>query len=292
MPARLIGAHMSTKGGLGNAVRKGKEIGCTAIQVFTSSPQQWYAKPITDDMVRDFRKAMEETGITEVVSHDSYLINLCSPDEALALKSKESLKNELRRSSLYGIKYVVSHMGAHKGEGEAVGLTKTAEATLEILDDTPDDVMLLMETTAGQGTDLNGRFEHLSMMLELCKGHPRLGVCVDTCHIFVAGYDIRTPEAWEKTWSQFQTLVGFDKLRTVHCNDSKRELNSRVDRHEHIGQGQLGEGTFKLLVNDDRFARIPILLETNEPETMHAVNVAKLWGLIEAQSNAPQNAAV
>jgi deoxyribonuclease IV len=281
MPAQLIGAHMSTKGGLGNSLRKGKEIGCTAIQVFTSSPQQWYAKPITDDLVRDFKKATAETGLNEVISHDSYLINLCSPDEALALKSKESLKNELRRSSLYGIKYVVSHMGAHKGEGEAVGLTKTADAALEVLADTPDDVMLLMETTAGQGTDLNCKFEHLGMLLELCKGHPRLGVCVDTCHIFVAGYDIRTPETWEHTWHLFQRVVGFDRLKAVHCNDSKRELGSRVDRHDHIGQGQLGEGTFRLLVNDDRFERIPIVIETNEPETMHQVNVSKLWSLID-----------
>lgn len=281
MPARFIGAHMSTKGGLGNALRRGKEIGCTAVQVFTSSPQQWYAKPVTPEMVADYRKAREETGITQVVSHDSYLINLCSPDEMLAQKSLESLKNEILRSSLYGIPYVVSHMGGHKGQGEAIGLTKVAEATEEILAETPEDVTLLMETTAGQGTDLNGRFEHLAMVLELTNGHQRLGVCVDTCHIFVAGYDIRTPETWEKTWAEFERLVGFDRLKVVHCNDSKRELGSHVDRHEHLGQGMLGEEPFKMLVNDDRFENIPITIETHDPDTMHAVNVGKLWGWIE-----------
>jgi deoxyribonuclease-4 len=281
MAATLIGAHMPIKQGLGNALRKGKEIGCTAVQVFTSSPQQWYAKAVTPEAVRDFEKAKAETGIEAVVCHDSYLHNLCAPDEALASKSVRSLTNELERCGRFGIPYVVSHIGAHKGAGEAVGLTNAAEAILEVLGQTPESVTLLMETTAGQGTDLNGRFEHLAMLLELCEGHPRLGVCADTCHIFVAGYDIRTQETWERTWSTFDRLVGFDRLKAVHANDSKRELGSHIDRHEHIGKGMLGDSAFRLLVNDERFDKIPILLETNEPEEMHPVNLARLKSLIE-----------
>jgi deoxyribonuclease IV len=279
MSAKYIGAHMPIKKGFGNALRLGKEIGCTAVQIFTSSPQQWYAKPITPEHVADFKKAKADTGIDKIISHDSYLHNICGTDEALTRKSIESLKDEVLRCHLLGVPYVVSHLGSHKGQGEAVGLTKAAAAIQEIFADTPDDVMLLMETTAGQGTDLNGRFEHLAMLLELCDGHSRLGVCADTCHLFVSGYDIRTPETWEKTWSAFQSLVGFDRLKAIHCNDSNGGFASKLDRHEHIGHGQLGEEPFRLLVNDPRFEEIPILLETNEPETMHPVNLAKLWSL-------------
>jgi deoxyribonuclease IV len=281
MGAKLLGAHMPIKKGLGNALREGKKIGCAAVQVFTSSPQQWYAKPITEDLVRDFQKAREETGITEVVSHDSYLINLCSPDPEMAKKSFQSLKGELERCALYGIGYLVSHMGAHKGQGEAVGLSTVADATLELLAQTPESVTLCMETTAGQGTDLNSRFEHLAMILELCKGNPRLGVCLDTCHVFVAGYDIRTAEGFAQTFAEFDSLIGLDRLKVIHCNDSKREFGSHVDRHAHIGEGHLGDEAFRLLVNDPRFENVPILLETHEPETMHQVNLERLKSLIE-----------
>lgn len=282
MAARLIGAHMPIKKGFGSALRQGKEIGCAAVQIFTSSPQQWYSKPITPDAVRDFERAKNETGITRIVSHDSYLHNICGMDEELARKSVASLKQELMRCHLLGIPFVVSHLGSHKGAGEAAGLTKAADAIQEILRDTPEDVTLLMETTAGQGTDLNGRFEHLAMLLELCSGHPRLGVCADTCHLFVSGYEIRTREGWEKTWGLFARLVGMDRLKAIHCNDSKGDFASKLDRHEHIGQGKLGEEPFRMLVNDPRFEEIPILLETNEPETMHAVNIEKLRSLCVA----------
>ncbi|MFY9234111.1 MAG: deoxyribonuclease IV [Fimbriimonadaceae bacterium] len=279
MAAKYIGAHMPIKDGLGSALRLAKKICCTAIQVFTSSPKTWYAPAISVEQVADFKKAKVETGIGQILCHDSYLHNICGSDVDMARKSIDSLKREIERCSLYGIPYLVTHLGAHKGQGEAIGLTKAAEAIEEILKDTPGDVMLLMETTAAQGTDLNGRFEHLAMLLELCKGHPRLGVCADTCHIFVAGYDIRTPETWDKTWALFDMLVGFKNLKACHCNDSKGGLGSKIDRHEHIGQGLLGEATFRLLVNDPRFEDIPIVLETNEPETMHAANIAKLRSL-------------
>jgi deoxyribonuclease IV len=276
MSAKLLGAHMPTSGGLGKAVRSGKEIGCTAVQVFTSSPQQWKSKPITDEMVADLDLARKETGITEVVSHDSYLINLCALDPEQRQKSKEGLASELRRCGQLGIKYVVSHMGAHMKQGEDCGMQAIAEATCEILDDTPEDVFLCMETTAGQGTCLGCRFEQLATVLERCKGNSRLAICLDTCHIFVAGYDIRTEETYHKTFEEFGRIIGFDRLKVIHCNDSKKPFGSRVDRHEHIGQGEIGPLAFQLLVNDPRFENTPILLETPEAPEGHAMNLATL----------------
>lgn len=277
MPAQLIGAHMPTAGGLGNAIRNGKKIGCTAVQVFTSSPQQWKAKEITPAMVDDFKAAQAETGIDVVVSHDSYLVNLCAPTPENRLKSIEGLKGELRRCAAYGIRWAVSHMGSHLGQGPEEGLRCVTESALEVLNDTPEEVMILAETTAGQGSALDAKFEELATLLELLKGHPRLGVCLDTCHIFVAGYDIRTPETYEKTFEEFGRIIGFDRLKAIHCNDSKKGLGSRVDRHERLGQGEIGPAAFHLLVNDPRFEQIPILIETPEADTMHEVNVKFLW---------------
>ena len=279
MPAQLLGAHMPTSGGLGNALRKGKEIGCTAVQVFTSSPQMWKSAPATAEKVADFKKAQEETGITEVVTHDSYLINLCAVDPAMRAKSIAGLTHELNRSSQYGIRYVVSHMGAHMGQGCEVGLQAIAESTKQVLNEAPNDVTLLMETTAGQGSALNSKFEELARLLELVKGHERLAVCLDTCHIYVAGYDIRDEASFAWTFSEFNRLIGFDRLKVVHCNDSKKGLGSHVDRHEHIGKGEIGLKAFELLVNDPRFERIPIILETPESDEMHAVNLKVLQDL-------------
>jgi deoxyribonuclease-4 len=284
MSAKLLGAHCSAKGGLGNALRLGKQIGCAAIQVFTSSPQQWYAKPVTNEMVFDFKEAQKETGITSVVSHDSYLVNLCAPTPDIAEKSYKGLYDEIFRCALYGIPYVVSHMGSAKGQPESECLVRVGAATNELLDETPETVTLLMETTAGQGSSLNACFEELAVILEECKGNPRLCVCLDTCHVFAAGYDIRTPETFAKTFSEFDRIVGFDRLKVVHCNDSKRELGSRIDRHEHIGLGTIGDEGFRCLVTDSRFENIPILLET-EAEG-HEADLAHLRSLAGAEVGA------
>lgn len=278
MGAQLLGAHMPIKGGLGNALRAGHAIGCTAVQVFTSSPRQWYAGPITDEMVRDFREAQKETGITAVVSHDSYLVNLSAPTPELAVKSRKALKEEVFRCALYGIDILVSHMGSYKDQTPGEAMVKVAEAAMDILDDTPETVTLCMETTAGQGSDLNSRFEELAVILELCKGHPRLCVCLDTCHIFVAGYDIRTRETFENTFAEFDKIVGMDRLKAIHTNDSKRELGSHIDRHEDIGKGFIGDEAFRLLVNDPRFEKIPMTLETEAEK--HQENLDHLKELI------------
>jgi deoxyribonuclease-4 len=271
---------MPTSGGLGNAIRNGKAIGCTAVQVFTSSPQQWKAKEVTDKMVEDFQAAKAETGIDSVVSHDSYLINLCAPDPAKREQSLNGLKGEMERCARYGIPYVVSHMGAHMGQGEECGLDGIAESARRILDETPESVTLLMETTAGQGSCMNCRFEHLAWIIDKLEGHPRLAVCLDTCHIFTAGYDIRTEGGFAETFTKFDQIVGFDRLKVVHCNDSKKPFGSKVDRHEHIGEGEIGIDAFRLLVNDDRFANIPILLETPEAPEGHERNLQTLKSLI------------
>lgn len=275
MSAKLLGAHMPTAGGLGKAVRNGKAIGCTAVQVFTSSPQQWKSKEITDAMVADFQAALTETGIGCVVSHDSYLINLCAPDPEAREKSIAGLSREIGRCARYGIPYVVSHMGAHLGQGEEVGLKGIAEGVRRVLDSTPETVTLLMETTAGQGSCLNYRFEHLAAILSAVPD-ARLGVCLDTAHIFAAGYDIRTDKTYAQTWKLFEEIVGIRHLRAIHCNDSKKAFGSRVDRHEHIGEGEIGASAFRLLVNDQRFDNVPILLETPDAETQHQRNLATL----------------
>ena len=267
---------MPTSGGLGNAIRSGKAIGCTAVQVFTNSPQQWRAKPITPEMVTDFRLALSETGIEKVVSHDSYLVNLCSPEPTKRQQSIDGLSSELERCHAYGIPFAVSHMGAHMGQGEDEGLRAVAESALIVLDRTPGDVTILMETTAGQGTSLDYKFEHLAKILELTKGHARLCVCLDTCHIFAAGYDIRSKEGFLETFDEFARIIGFDRLKAVHCNDSKNPFGSRKDRHENIGEGEIGPVPFELLVNDSRFDEIPILLETPDAPEGHAINLDRL----------------
>ena len=277
MSAQLLGAHMPTGKGLPSAVRAGAAIGCTAIQVFTNNPRQWKGRDIDDVEPGLLAEALAETGMTgQIISHDTYLINLCAPDEKIRAKSQSSLTAELLRCSKLGIPFVVSHMGAHMKQGEDVGIAMIAESTNEILKETPENVTLLMETTAGQGSSMNYRFDQIAAIIDACHGNPRLCVCLDTCHIFAAGYDIRTEETYNNTFDEFHRLVGIERIKTIHCNDSKKELGSRVDRHDNIGEGLIGPDAFKLLVNDPRFERVPIVIETPDADTMHAENLKRL----------------
>lgn len=280
MGAKLLGAHMPAAGGLHKALIRGKEIGCTAVQVFTSSPQQWKAKEVTQEMVDAFKDAQRETGLSQVVSHDSYLINLSSADEEHRAKSINGLTNEMLRSARFGIPFVVSHIGARTGQPEEVALKKACEGIEQVLANTPDEVALLMETTAGQGSALNSKFEEIGAILNALKSPKRLAVCVDTCHIFVAGYDLRTAETYGKTFEAFDHIVGIEKIKAIHCNDSKKGLGSKVDRHAHIGEGEIGAEGFKLLVNDPRFENTPILLETPDAEEWHRKNLDTLKSYI------------
>ncbi|MHB8637466.1 MAG: deoxyribonuclease IV [Fimbriimonadaceae bacterium] len=278
MAATLIGAHMPTGGGgAAQAVRDGKAIGCTAVQVFTKSPRIWDAPPLPEAKIADFKAAVTETGIDAVVSHDSYLINLAAPQAEGRARSIEALKAEMCRCGAYGIGMVVSHMGAHMGDGEDVGISRVVEGARSVLADSPQEVTLLMETTAGQGTALNSRFEELAAILEACGRPDRLAVCLDTCHVFAAGYDIRSRDALETTMASFHRLIGIDRLKVIHCNDSKKGLGSRVDRHANLGDGEIGDAAFEMLVKDPRFAQIPMVVETPIEDDGHRRNVAKLW---------------
>lgn len=285
-PVRLLGAHMPTTGGIANSLIGGSVIGCTAVQLFTGSPRQWEHPPLDPAIAEKFRQTQVETGIAFTCAHDSYLINLAAPDAAILERSKQAFRRELDRAEACGLPWVVTHMGSHVDSGEAAGLTRLCESLTEILRETEGmRVGIALETTAGQGTGLGHRFEQIAQVLEGCRAHPRLGVCLDTCHIFVAGYDLRDAETYEQTFDRFGSLIGFDRLKIIHCNDAKKPLGSRVDRHEHLGKGEIGIEAFRRLVNDPRLAAIPLILETPDSETMHAVNLRRLKGLLAGAEN-------
>lgn len=276
---RLLGAHMPTAGGLHKALLGGKEIGCTAVQLFTGSPRQWSHPPLEAVAIATFREAQEQTDIPFMVAHDSYLINLAAPDPLLLEKSRNAFRKELDRAEQLGIPWVVTHMGAHLGQGEAEATARLIESLKQILDETDRAgyrVGVALETTAGQGTGLGWRFEQLGEILQGVGEHLRLGVCLDTCHVFAAGYDLRTAETYTQTWARFAEIVGLDRLKVIHVNDSKKPLGSRVDRHDHLGVGEIGSEAFARLVNDPRLCGIPMIVETPDAETMHTVNLQLL----------------
>lgn len=258
-----FGAHMSIAGGMDQAVWRGQKVGCETIQVFVKNANRWKAKPLAAEDITRFRQALQETMISPVVAHNSYLINLASPNEDLWMKSLEALIIEVERCAALEIPFLVMHPGAHTGAGEEVGLNRITIALNEALKRTKESkVTILLESTAGQGTILGGRFEHLAKLLNDSFYPERLGVCLDTCHIFAAGYDLRTPEACEKTFKDFDQTVGLAKLKAIHLNDSQGELGSRRDRHEHIGMGRIGLEGFRWIVNNPDLSCLPLVLET------------------------------
>jgi deoxyribonuclease-4 len=262
-PRLLIGAHMSISGGVELAPLRGRDAGCACIQIFTKSNMQWAARPLAEKEIAAFKQNCAETGIGPVVAHNSYLINLAAPDAALAKKSFDSFLMELERCRALGLPAIIAHPGSHTGAGEAEGLRRIRSAVDELLERTTGSpVHLLLETTAGQGSNLGYRFEQLAEMMEGVKQKSRVGVCLDTCHIFAAGYDIRTEAGYRRTMEEFDKIIGLKKLRAFHLNDSKGELGGKLDRHEHIGHGRLGKEPFRLLLRDPRFAAIPKVLET------------------------------
>ncbi len=258
----IIGAHMSIAGGLHRAFERGASVDCRAIQIFLKNSNQWKAKPLTEEDRSLFRQAHSVNGAIPVIAHDSYLINLASPDPILHKKSVEAIVDEMHRAGILGISYLIMHPGAHRGSGEKCGLRRIAQALNLALRRVPPPVSILLETTAGQGSSLGHKFEHLAEILALVKQNDRLGICMDTCHVFAAGYDLRNESAYARTMKEFDRRVGLDRIRAFHINDSRKGLGSRVDRHAHIGQGFIGLEAFRLLVNDRRFARIPKILET------------------------------
>jgi deoxyribonuclease-4 len=276
---------MSIAGGYHKALLAAQEHGCGTVQLFTKNSNQWKGKELTDDEVALFRKTLRQLKLKFPTAHDCYLINLASPDEALYRKSIEAFVEEVERAERLGLRYLVMHPGAHMGSGEEEGLRRVARALDEVHERCPDyRVMVLLETTAGQGTCLGHRFEHLARILKLVKEPKRLGVCLDTCHVFAAGYALWPQKDYQATFREFHRVIGLPRLRCFHVNDSKKPLGSRVDRHEHIGRGCLGPEPFRLLVNDPRFATRPMILETPKEEgdndDMDRVNLETLHGFV------------
>lgn len=280
----LLGAHMPTAGGHHNAIADGVAIGCRSVQIFTASPRQWRAPSIAPEVAEKFKQVVRESGITKTVAHDSYLINLAAePGSDVLTKSRAAFRAEIERAEALGVDFLVSHPGAHVGAGEDVGIARLIESLDIIHAETAGaKVRVAIETTAGQGTYLGGRFEQIARILSGVKDPARLAVCLDTCHVFAAGYDIRTPEVYEETMRLFDEIIGVKNLQVIHANDSQKVLGSHADRHAHIGEGEIGLEAFRLLVNDPRLAGLPVIVETPESETMHEVNVKRLHDLMAA----------
>jgi len=262
MPATL-GSHMSAAGGCDKAVRAASKIGFQAVQLFTKNNNQWKAPALTDAHVAAFRLAVGETGVGPPVAHNSYLINMGSPDDALWNRSIDAMAVEVERCAALGIGDLVAHPGAHVGSGEEAGLARVASALDEVHRRTRGvGVTIDLETTAGQGTCLGHRFEHLGRVFGLVSEPERLGVCVDTCHIFAAGYPLATAAEYDETMGDLDRAVGLGRVRVWHLNDSLKERGSRVDRHAGIGRGHLGAEPFRRVVNDRRFRGVPMIMET------------------------------
>jgi deoxyribonuclease-4 len=280
----FLGAHMSIAGGIHLAPGRGVEVGCGVIQVFTQNSNQWRGKPVSASDVALFGEKWLESGLYEIVSHDIYLVNLASAPGETREKSLVAFREEMERCSRLGITRIVMHPGAHLGEGEEVGIKRICEAFDRLFEQVPEYTgKVLLEATAGQGSNVGYRFEHLRSIIDGTAFSDRFAVCYDTCHTFAAGYDITTPEGYKKTFDEFDRIIGLDRLLCFHVNDSKKGLNSRVDRHEHIGQGSMGLEGFRLLVNDPRFAKIPKILETpkGENDVMDAVNLKTLRDMVK-----------
>lgn len=279
----LFGAHVSAAGGVDLALGRAFDFEMNACQIFTKNERQWAAKALDPAVIERFRIKREETGIGHIVAHDSYLINIASPDDAMWEKSRQALMEELRRCEMLSIPYLVSHPGAHVGSGVDAGVARLGEAVNRIHDEMPDNsTVLLLETTAGQGTCLGASFEEIAAMIDLVDDKERVGVCLDTCHIFAAGYDIRDQESYQATMRSFDEIIGLERIKCFHLNDSKKPLGSRVDRHDHIGEGELGRAAFEFIVNDSRFSGLPAVLETPKgaDASEDRVNLATLKSLI------------
>ena len=282
----LFGAHLSIAGGLPNALTAATALGCDTVQLFTKNASQWVGKPLAEDDIREFRRVLRATKLKFPAAHDSYLINLAAPDDGLFQKSVAAFADELDRAEALGLKYLVSHPGAHTGSGEETGLARVVAGLDEVHARCSGyKVKVLLETTAASGSTLGGRFEHLAALIERVKAPERLGVCLDTCHVFAAGYPLATAADYAATFQQFDELVGLAKLKLFHINDSMKPLGSRVDRHAGIGLGEIGLDAFRRLVTDPRFANRPMILETPKVDDaggeMDPVNLRILRQFVE-----------
>jgi deoxyribonuclease-4 len=281
----LLGAHMSIAGGVDKSLLLGKTVDCHAIQIFTKSSRQWAAKPYTREEIELFDFNRQATGITTVIAHDSYLLNLGSPDVTLRERSIAAFIDELERCEILRVSNLVTHPGSHLGAGEDEGIKTIARSLDEVHQACPGyKTKVTLEITAGQGSNLGYRFDQIRKMIDATRESDRLRVCFDTEHAFAAGYDIRTKEGYERTFAEFDETIGLEMLAAFHLNDSKKEFNSRVDRHEHIGKGHIGVEAFRFLLNDKRFWGLPMCLETPKGPDLKEdkENLAVLRSLIQS----------
>jgi deoxyribonuclease-4 len=286
----LLGAHMSIGKSHAMAIDRAAAFEMTALQIFTKNASRWVAKPIDPAAAEMFRERLAGSEIRFTVAHDSYLINMGSPDDALWEKSLNAFQDEMVRCAQLGVPYLVTHPGAHMGTGVDAGISRVAAGLNRLFDEDPDNpTVVLLETTAGQGTTLGSRFEELAGIIDQVENKDRVAVCFDTCHVFAAGYDLRTPETYEATMQAFDEIIGLDRLVTFHLNDSKKGLGLRTDRHAHIGEGELGLEAFRLLLTDPRFADTPGVLETpkDDDELGDQRNMRTLRDLAQVATAAP-----
>jgi deoxyribonuclease-4 len=287
-----LGAHISSAGGVYKAFARADEVGCDTMLVFTKSNRRWHAKPLTEKDISAYQNAQGEyENIFPVAVHASYLINIASPDSEIWDKSYQALKVEIERAGALGIPLITFHPGSYVSSDEQAGLTAIAGGLRRLLEETADsapDITICLETMSGQGTNLGNRFEHLAQVLEACGGGSRLGVCFDTCHVFAAGYDIRTPETYEETLDEFDRVVGLNQIKVFHFNDSKYDLGEGNDRHAHIGEGYIGLQGFANFINDPRWTDHAAHIETPKKEKddqgneieMDPINLAALHDLV------------
>jgi deoxyribonuclease-4 len=277
----LLGAHESITGGVDKAPERGRVDTCDCMQIFSKNQMQWKAKPLDLDEARRFKDNSDKFAIKETVIHDSYLINLCSPDKSLLKQSREAFLEETVRAKHLGARYLIFHPGAHMGKGEQAGMKSMAESLNWVRKEFGSgDVEFLLEITAGQGSVLGHSFDQLAKIISMLDDQKHAGVCFDTCHAYAAGYDVRTPKGYEATFEMFDEMIGLEKLKAFHLNDSKGKQGSRLDRHENIGKGFLGAECFTNLMNDGRFEKVPMILETPQKEAMYKKELKLLRSLI------------
>jgi deoxyribonuclease-4 len=275
----LVGAHISIAGGLYKSVERATMIGCTTMQIFTKSSRSWFEKPLSTEDIELFKKTLKTSGLKKIMAHTSYLINIASPDPKKLAASRKALLDEMHRVESLGIPYLVMHPGSHMGSGEEEGIRQVILSLNDMHEKTKGfEMKILLETTAGQGTNLGHRFEQVEQMISGVSAPERLGVCIDTCHIFAGGYDIRNSQVYKETMDLLFKLFGKDKILCVHVNDALKGFHSRVDRHAHIGKGEIGLEAFRCLMTDPRFRKVPKILETpkGDKNEMDGKNMAIL----------------
>ena len=280
-----FGVHASTSGGVDKALQRAVDVGATSCQIFSKSERQWVAKPLDPGVVAKFHEERARTGIRQMVIHDSYLINLASPKDDILTKSIAAFADELQRGDQLDIPYLVTHPGAHTGSGVDTGIRTFATSLNRILDALPDNpVITCLATTAGQGTSLGRSFEEIAAIIDLVEDKHRIGVCFDTCHVFAAGYDLRSEASTLEVLNGFDRVIGLDQLRVLHLNDSKQPFGSHKDRHEHIGKGEIGLPAFTAIVNDARLSGLPGIIETEkgEGDAFDRMNLETLRSLVRA----------